>query len=83
MLFSMKSVYRGGMHRRPHRPNDKVRTGGLFGCSLQFYLFGRTRLCEALLYDFSEHLFDIEACCTHLLGDEAGGRHAWCGVDLE
>ena len=65
------------------RPDDKVRAGGLFGWSLQFYLFGRTRLCEALLYDFGKHLLDIEACGTHLLGDEAGGGHARCGVDLE
>ena len=56
------------------RPNDKVRAGGLFG---------RTRLCEALLDDFGEHFLDVQPCGTYLLGDEAGGGHAWCGVDLQ
>ena len=46
-------------------------------------LEGEFALCEALLYDFGKHLLDVEACCTHLLGNEAGGGHARCGVYLQ
>ena len=33
--------------------------------------------------DIGHHILDVKTGSTYLLGDEAGGRHARCGVYLQ
>ena len=42
--------------------------------------------CSGLIridYNVSHHIFYIQSCCTHLLGNEAGSCHARSGIDFE
>ena len=33
--------------------------------------------------NIGHHILDVKACRTHLLGYEAGSRHARCGIDFK